>query len=328
MPRALSEDMRWKIVYQRIAEGEPWSRIAGPFVSKTTAKDIVRLFLETRGVTSRQGERAAPPANQVMTEEVCIELLHRVLESPQTTRREHHLELLLDGVVTSVHVSTVCRAMHRMRLSTKRLNHYAAARDADRARAFVVNVVREYEGRMHLHADETAKNGTEFRRLGIATRGESAICSDGFFGGALHTRHRHSFLTSFDMNGFIAWQSTTGTFTKETFLAAAKNVIIPYVTPFPGPRSLVFVDNATIHHSFAFVRAVNRAGGAVIYLVPYCWELSPLDNGACGLVRRWLERNYQYLYDHGLEAAMDAALRSLTPEDARYCFRNCGYVYF
>ena len=70
MPRALSEDMRWKIVYQRIAEGEPWSRIAGPFVSKTTAKDIVRLFLETRGVTSRQGERAAPPANQVMTEEV------------------------------------------------------------------------------------------------------------------------------------------------------------------------------------------------------------------------------------------------------------------
>ena len=88
----------------------------------------------------------------------------------------------------------------------------------------------------------------------------------------------------------------------------------------------MFIDNATIHHSHAFVRRVNRRGGIVIFLPPYAYDTSALDNGAFGLVRRWLERNYTYLYAHGLEAAMDKAFRSLTPADARYCFRNCGYV--
>ena len=94
----------------------------------------------------------------------------------------------------------------------------------------------------------------------------------------------------------------------------------------PPSCAQVFVDNATIHHSHAFVRRVNRRGGIVIFLPPYAYDTSALDNGAFGLVRHWLERNYTYLYAHGLEAAMDKAFRSLTPADARYCFRNCGYV--
>ena len=263
---------------------------------------------------------------------------------------------------------------------------------------------------MHMHIDETAKDGREFRRVGIAPIGAPAVCSEGYFGGpnGEHTRCRLSFLVSFDVNGFIAWEHTVGTFNTETFLLAADNVIMPYVQPLPGSRSLVggqgfhasgidglepaqparpprrvppasdrstcglsrasaagarrvrphhvlarslgappvtgatqlerrrstsppscaqvFIDNATIHHSHAFVRRVNRRGGIVIFLPPYAYDTSALDNGAFGLVRRWLERNYTYLYAHGLEAAMDKAFRSLTPADARYCFRNCGYV--
>ena len=180
---------------------------------------------------------------------------------------------------------------------------------------------------MHMHVDETAKDGREFRRRGIAPIGAPAICSVGYFGGrgGLHTRQRLSYVVSFDVNGFIAWESTEGTFTTESFLAAAETMIFPYVGRFPNARSIVFIDNASIHHSHAFVRGVNKRNGIVVYLPPYSYETSLLDNGAFGLVRRWLEGNYQYLYTHGLKAAMDEALRSLTPADARYCFRNCGY---
>ena len=84
---------------------------------------------------------------------------------------------------------------------------------------------------MHMHIDETAKDGREFRRVGIAPIGAPAVCSEGYFGGpnGEHTRCRLSFLVSFDVNGFIAWEHTVGTFNTETFLLAADNVIMPYV---------------------------------------------------------------------------------------------------
>ena len=100
----------------------------------------------------------------------------------------------------------------------------------------------------------------------------------------------------------------------------------PYVNAFPGPRSIVLLDNASIHHSRAFVRRVNRLGGMVIFLPPYCFTTSPLDNGAYGLVVRWLQRNAGRVRAVGLQQGMDEALSSLSASDARYCFQNCGYV--
>ena len=95
-----------------------------------------------------------------MTDDASHELLHRVLASPQTTRTEHRLRLMIDGVVESVHVSTVCRACRQLRLSSKKLCHYQARRDEVLSRTFVnERVVNGYEARMHLHVDETAKDG-------------------------------------------------------------------------------------------------------------------------------------------------------------------------
>ena len=55
-------------------------------------------------------------------------------------------------------------------------------------------------------------------------------------------------------------------------------------------------------------------------------HLSPLDNGAYGLVVRWLQRHAEHVQAVGLRQGMDEALRSVSNSDARYCFRNCGYI--
>ena len=69
-----------------------------------------------------------------MTEAAAHELLTRVLLSPQTSREEHRLSLLVDGVVQTVHISTVCgRASGSGSLSGKRLSHYQAERLGPRA---------------------------------------------------------------------------------------------------------------------------------------------------------------------------------------------------
>ena len=89
---------------------------------------------------------------------------------------------------------------------------------------------------------------------------------------------------------------------------------------------MVILDNASIHHCFDFVLRVNQCGGMVLFTPPYCFDTTPLDNGAFGLVKRFLQDNEE-LFEHvSLERALDTAFESVTPGDARYCFRLCGYL--
>ena len=179
------------MVFKRVVEGTPIGSVAAECrMSQTFVKSMVTIFEQTGAVESHQGARAAPPANQVMTDDASHELLRRVLASPQTTRTEHRLRLMIDGVVESVHVSTVCRACRQLRLSSKKLCHYQARRDEVLARTFVEGVVNDVEARMHLLVDETAKDGREFRRRGIAPLGAPAICSVGYFGSILRRQLR------------------------------------------------------------------------------------------------------------------------------------------
>ena len=56
------------------------------------------------------------------------------------------------------------------------------------------------------------------------------------------------------------------------------------------PGTVVILDNARIHKDPGFVREINAAGGIVRFLPPYCFDLTPLDNGAFGMVKRF-DRN-------------------------------------
>jgi len=324
MGRAKDADLRWLVVYTRLVKGASVSVTARQCsVSKCFVKHMLKLFERTHGVEDMQGQRHAPPANQVMTAEAARALLHQMLDVPELTLGEHASNLVEDGVVATVDESTLSRVCAALRMSQKKLQVYAIQRDAERARLHVVMMVRDYTASMHLHLDETSKNRKHaLRRRGWAPMGRPAISSMRCNG-----RGRSlSWLTSFDIEGFRAWAWTEGRFTYETFLEAAEEVVYPYVNAFPGPRSIVLLDNASIHHSRAFVRRVNRLGGMVIFLPPYCFTTSPLDNGAYGLVVRWLQRNAGRVRAVGLQQGMDEALSSLSASDARYCFQNCGYV--
>ena len=100
----------------------------------------------------------------------------------------------------------------------------------------------------------------------------------------------------------------------------------PYITAFPGPRSVVILDNAIIHHTHEFVSRVNECGGMVLYTPPYCFDCTPLDNGAFGFVKRYLQKHAQVLESVPLERALDKAFESVGKKKARYCFRLCQYL--
>ena len=93
------------------------------------------------------------------------------------------------------------------------------------------------------------------------------------------------------------------------------------------PGTVVILDNARIHKSAAFVREVHAAGGIVKFLPPYCFDLTPLDNGAFGIVKRYLQKHAWLVERVGIEHALDRAFRKARgAKTGRYCFRYCGYI--
>ena len=103
-----------------------------------------------------------------------------------------------------------------------------------------------------------------------------------------------------------------------------------HVTPFPGPRSVVILDNAVIHKQRRFVRSVSQAGGIVLYLPPYCWDLMPLDNGAYGQVKNYLKTNGKWLTEtlgFSISDMLSAAFKALSLAAARKCFHDCKYAF-
>ena len=132
---------------------------------------------------------------------------------------------------------------------------------------------------------------------------------------------RVSALCAFSVHGFQDWRFVSGTFNSQRFLEAAEDMVVPLVAKYP----IVVLDNASIHKSAEFKDMIEQAGGIVIFTPPYCWDTTPLDNGAFGWVRRWLQHNEESCAMVGLERALARAFLAVTPKMARSFYRNCGY---
>ena len=255
---------------------------------------------------------------------MCKRLLELVtIMDDETMLCEIHEEFCAQNGVT-IDVSTVCRAMARLGFNRKRLHRLAVQCDQHRANQFYVSVTLHHQAHQLFFLDETSKDQRAYNRsYGYALRGLKPRSNLGIFSRG----QRISTLGAFDMHGFVDWYSIPGTFRGDDFLDAVEAAVLAHVTPFPGPRSVIILDNASIHKRQSFVDAVGRKGGFVMWLPPYCWHLNPIEEGF-GCVRQWLMRNKHLaeILPGGTRAMLDIAFDSVTPAQARSCFHHCGYL--
>ena len=65
----------------------------------------------------------------------------------------------------------------------------------------------------------------------------------------LKREKKWSILPLYTEEGFIAWDVIQGSYTAEIFNEFIRNYVIPLTNPFLGPRSVLCMDNAKIHHN-------------------------------------------------------------------------------
>lgn len=138
-----------------------------------------------------------------------------------------------------------------------------------------------------------------------------------------------SVLPAFGINGYLEIEVYQGSFNSERFVLFVRK-LLKKMTPFPGPRSVLILDNAATHHAVEIGELCERAGVKVEYLPPYSPNISPIEP-TFSVLKSWIRRNRSFALNF-MEAGMYgfflyiAAAKSNVGPLAKGFFRSCGYI--
>ena len=318
-----SPDLRWRIVSLIHIYDLDLKFISELFGPKTrTIQRWYRRFLATGDVADApvtMKRSRWPPHVCKAVEEYVKGHPTFYIEELQDFLREQYPEL------RNVSTSTICRALNfDLQLTRKKLTK--AAREALPEEILIykakLDAIYSYPDQL-VFLDETSKDGRDaFRRYARSKRGTKAVVKLPFSRG-----NRVSVMAALDSKGFLAWRSTSGTFTRKKFHDAFAEAVVPHLNPWPLPRSIVIMDNAKIHMFKELEETVHQCGAKLIFLPPYSPELNPIEI-AFGQLKRWIQRHANLCFPMCPEKVLEVAMPLCTEQQsgAEGIYSHCGYA--
>ena len=221
--------------------------------------------------------------------------------------------------------STICRVLNfDLQLSRKKLTKAAREAAPEEIQVYYDKLRPIYSFPEQLiFIDETSKDGRDaFRRYARSKRGTKATVRLPFSRG-----NRVSVLAVLDHTGFMSWKCTSGTFSRKKFHNAFSEKVVPFLNPWPLPRSIVIMDNAKIHMFKELEDAVHQCGARLLFVPPYSPELNPIE--VCfGQLKRWIQKNANLIFLLYPEKVLDVAMPACTKDKNRGTlglYGHCGY---
>jgi len=97
-------------------------------------------------------------------------------------------------------------------------------------------------------------------------------------------------------------------------------------TPYPGPRSILVLDNARVHHAQQIEDLIHDYGCRVEFLPPYSPDFNPIEQ-AFSVIKSHLRRiGLSFYHDKALYYEMYRACDTITAEMTWGFFRHLGYI--
>lgn len=266
-----------------------------------------------------------------------LKYINSLVQRRHTMYLDELQDKLLQNRGTSVSVTTIYRALRRLNYTNKRVSAVALERndlDRDAFMNSMANIVTRLDQLVFI--DEAARNRKTSGRIhGWARSGAKCMQRRFFVRG-----QRYSILPALTIDGIyldsitpsfpyltvsvgiITHDIVHGSVNSHRFLDFLREQVIPLTNPYPGPRSVIVMDNCSIHHAAAVRELIeDEAGCKLVYLPPYSPDFNPIEE-AFSAIKAYLRRHYQ---DQSL-SVMDRACHSITSGDARTFFRASGYV--
>jgi transposase len=102
--------------------------------------------------------------------------------------------------------------------------------------------------------------------------------------------------------------------------------IVPYLNPWPLPRSILVLDNAKIHMYKELEAIMHSRGAMIFFLPPYSPQLNPIEV-AFAQLKQWILK-YPLAFRFDIRATLEVALVRCIDEASDVglnLYSHCGY---
>lgn len=319
MPKGFSKDLRWRIIWKHL-QGKTLAEISSElYVSTRTIERYVYLFNTTGDISPKLQRHGPLPA---MSEFEEITLLEMLLNKPSMYLREVQQEILRT-TGSCYDCATFCRAIKRLGMTRKKIRH-VAIQMCDVKRARYISEIMDFDPKTLIFIDETGSNRRNtVRKFGYSLQGMTPVSHKFTVYGK-----RLSAIGILTYRGIEDIYIAEGNVNSDIFLDFIVRCLIPLLLPFDGdnPRSVVIIDNASIHHVEMVTRLISAAGALLRFLPPYSPDLNPIEE-TFSKVKSYLRDNELAYQSTSTPRIMFAeAFTSVTPLDCVNYIKHAGYM--
>lgn len=129
-----------------------------------------------------------------------------------------------------------------------------------------------------------------------------------------------SMISSVRLDGTTACMTVDAATDGDAFLVYVQDILVPTLRP----GDIVVLDNLSVHKHKDIAPLIKRAGATVEYLPPYSPDFNPIEK-MWGKIKAFLRAAKARTAD-ARNAAIAAALRTISSADARSWFAEFGYA--
>ena len=319
--KAYTSDIRWRIVYQRMAMGLCFADIAKNLnIATSTACRTYHQFESTGEIQAIRHD--SRPDLRVLDEHSELILIGIILNEP-SIYLEELCQRVADLTSTTVSPSTVCRIMRRYGITRKRIRQVALQRCNALCGAFMAQC-SVFSRNQFVWVDETGSDKRDHvRKYGYAIRGTTPVSHR-----LLARGQRVNAIAALSAEGIIAVDLVSGSVNGEKFFDFLRGSLIPNMMPYDGqnPNSILVMDNCSVHHVHEVVDLIQQSGILLFFLPPYSPHLNPAEE-AFSYIKGYLKKHDTLLQcGVSLTDVIQAGFDSITATQCQSWITHSGYV--
>ena len=289
-------------------------------LSERSVRRYISLFYQT-GDVEPKSKRHGP--QKLLGDFGQLTLLQIILRHPGIYLSEIREELyVLLGV--DVSVPSICRTLKHMGC-TRQVMCRVASQRSDTLRAQFMAQVSVYDPSMLVWLDETGTDARNtIRKYGYSLRG-MPLCDQRL----LVRGKRYTAIPIVSLEGIHDVYLAEGTMNGDRFVQFVQNCLLPHLMPFNGvnPRSVVIMDNCSIHHVDAVTNLIEtQAGAKLCFLPPYSPDLMPVE-GVFSQAKSMMKASDSLFQVFSSPRSLIAMIFSMiTQEDCYGHITHSGYI--
>ena len=233
-------------------------------------------------------------------------------------------ERLMEHYSVRVGVSTICRTLGFMGCSRQVIRHVAIQR-SDALRAKFMAEISMYDPSMFVWLDESGcdrRNGA--RKFGYSLRGIRPIDHRMLVRGV-----RYSAIPIVSLEGVHDVYIFEGTVNGSRFEKFVRKSLLQILMPYNGsnPRSILILDNASIHHVQGVIDVIEQQAKAkIIFLPPYSPDLNPVETVFSKVKSIMKANDALFQVCSCPRALLSMAFGMITIDDCISFISYCGYI--